>query len=298
MDRRKNMYEKILVPLDGSEMAEWALPYVEGLAKNYKSEVTLVTACTPGAGLERPFAVYLSKIADELYTKGLEISSLCIYGDAAAEILNFADKNDVNLIIMSAYGKSGPGIWAMGSIASKVVQRSNIPVLLIRTGSKDDAVKEKDFKKVMLPLDGSEFSEAVIPYAESLAEKMKSELIVARVIEPIQLPRITYRETEVDIEKHEKKLMDTAERKVGEYLSKLVESLKEKGINAKMVSLQGRPADTILGYSENNDISLIVMATHGYSGISKWAYGSVASRIIEGSKKPLLVVRPPQKRAK
>ena len=87
----------------------------------------------------------------------------------ANEILDFADKNDIGLIIISAYGRTGPGRWAMGSITHKVLQRSRVPALLIRTSGPETALDEKELRKILVPLDGSRFAEAVIPYVEGLA---------------------------------------------------------------------------------------------------------------------------------
>jgi nucleotide-binding universal stress UspA family protein len=119
---------------------------------------------------------------------------------------------------------------------------------------------------------------------------MDSEVALLRVIEPAKLPQLAaYR----DREKYEKDFMAKLEREAERYLDKKKTALASKGVKVNSVLLEGKPVETILQYAEDNSVNLIALTTHGFSGITKWAYGSVASRIIEGSPKPVLLVRPP-----
>lgn len=286
------MYERILVPLDGSELAERALLYVEGVAGRLHSEVILLTAYVPGEGLERPLRAYLEKRAEELRSLGIKASPLVIQGNAASEILDFAEKNDIGLIVISTHGRTGPGVWAMGSIANKVVQKSRIPTLLIRSTELERVVAKKDLQKILVPLDGSQFAESIIPCVEGLAKGRDNEVILLRVIEPIKPPHFTIAEEGADWQNYEKRFMAKAEKEAKRYLGKEESVLKDRGVKVSSASLLGKPAQTILQYAEDNSVSLIALATHGFSGITKWAYGSVASKIIESSSKPVLLIRP------
>ncbi len=284
------MYERILVPLDGSELAEQALPYVEELARKLNSEVILITVCLPGAPLERALTEYIERRAEKIQSLGIKTRSVCIEGEPAASIINFAGKNDISLIVISTHGRTGIGHWPLGSIASKVVQRSHIPVFLVRSSQLATATADKKLQKILVTLDGSHFAEAIIPHVESLARTMNSEVILARVIEPVRLPQLAaYRERE----KYEQEYMAKLEREAERYLNKKKGTLRAKGVKASSALRQGKPAETIIQYAEDKSISLIALTTHGFSGITKWAYGSVTSRIIEGSSKPVLLVRPP-----
>ena len=270
------MYERILVPLDGSELAEQALPYAEGIARRLNSEVILLSACAPGDCLERPLKAYLEKRAEELQSLRIKASPLVIQGDAATGILDFVEKNDIGLIVISTYGCTGPGVWAMGGTASKVLQKSHTPTLLIRSRQLETAVVEKELRKILVLLDGSHFAEHVIPYVKGMAEKMDSEVILLRVIEPIRLPHIGIHESEHHLRKCESDLTTKAEREVKLYLNRKKTALKNKGVKVSSVLLQGKPAEAILQYAEDNHVSMIALATHGFSGVTKWAYGSVA----------------------
>ena len=284
------MYEKILVPLDGSEVAEQAIPYVERLTQKLKSEVILITVCLPGDPLERALTEYIERRAEKIQPLGVNARSLCIEGDSATSIIDFAEKNKVGLIVISTHGKTGISHWPLGSIASKVVQRSNIPVFLVRSSQPGNAPADNELDKILVTLDGSQFSEAIIPHVEKLAKSMNSEVTLFRVIESAKLPQLA---AYSDREKYEKDFMAKMEREAERYLAKKRTALESKGVKVNSVFLTGKPVETILQYSEEKSANLVALTTHGFSGISKWAYGSVASKIIEGSPKPILLVRPP-----
>lgn len=282
------MYERMLVPLDGSELAEQALPYTEELAKNLKSEVILITICLPDDPLERALTEYIERRAQSFNSLGIRTRSLCIEGEPATSIIDFAEKNDIGLIVISTHGRSGIGRWPLGSIANKVVQKSHVPLFLVRSGQLPTA--NKKFHKILVTLDGSRFAEAIIPYIENLAKAMSSEVILTRVVESLKLPKLAaYRERE----QYEQEYTTRLEREAKRYLSKTKGLLAAKGISARSVLLSGKSAETIIQYANDVSASLIALTTHGFSGITKWAYGSVASRIIEGSSKPIFLVRAP-----
>ncbi len=287
------MYKRILVPLDGSGLAERALPYAEGVAIRLHSEVILLTVCALGGWLERPMKAYLEKRAGELSSLGIKASPLVVQGNAADEILDFAEKNDIDLIIISAYGHTGPGIWPLGSITSKILQKSCIPLLLIRSRELEAVLREKELRKILVPLDGSQFAESIVPYVEDLTEGIDNEVILIRVTEQAQIPDVVRYTAGFDGKKYEEEITAKAEKKAKSYLSKKESALRNKGVKVSSASLLGMPAQTILQYAEDNSVSLIALSTHGFSGITKWAYGSVASKIIESSSKPVLLVRPP-----
>ena len=283
------MYERIVVPLDGSELAEGALPYAEGLARRLHGEVILLTACMPGEVIERPLRAYLEKRVDELQSLGVKASPLIVQGHAANEILDFSEKNDIGLIIISTHGRTGISMWPLGSIANKVLQRSQIPVLLIRSTELEAVVSEKELRKILVPLDSSQFAENIMPYVEGLVQGMDNEVILLRVIEPMELPHWGASGAWHDWEKD---FMARLEKEAKQYLAEKESALRNKGVKVSSALLVGKPSQVILQYAEDNSVSLIALASHGFSGITMWAYGSVASKIIDSSSKPLLLVRP------
>lgn len=283
------MYERILVPLDGSELAEQAIPYVEWLAGKFNSEVIVITACFAGDPLERALTEYVERRVEKIQSLGIKARSVCIQGEPAASIIDFARKNDSSLIAISTHGRTGVSQWLLGSIANKVVQRSHIPVFLVRSSQPAKTPADKELRKILLTLDGSQFSEAIIPYVEKLAEVTGSEVVLLRVVEPAKLPQLA---AYADREKYEKDFIDKLKKEAKRYLDQKKTALAGKGIKVNSALLEGKADETILQYAEDKSVNLIALTTHGFSGVSKWAYGSVASRIIEASSKPTLLVRP------
>jgi len=287
------VHERLLVPLDGSELAERALPYVETLARKLNSEAILLTACAPAESSEKPFRAYLEKRVGELASLGVKASSVCIRGDAAKEILDFVERTDISLVIISTHGKTGHGVWAMGNIANKVLQRLHVPVLLIRPTELETVTEEREMRKIVVPLDGSQLAEHIIPYAKGLAKAMDSEVILLQVIEPVSTFHFEISPETFDWTKYEKDHLAQAERKAKEYLGRNERDLRSDGVKVSSALAQGKAADSILKYADDNSVSVIALATHGFSGVAKWVYGSVASKIIMSSSKPVLLVRPP-----
>lgn len=287
------MYRTLLVPLDGSELAEQALPYVLKIAQSFESEVVLLTVCPPGDPLKHVLAEYLEKKAEGFRASRIKVRTLCIEGEPASSILSFATENKVDLIVISTHGKGGLSRWALGSIATKVVQRSHIPVFLVRSSERAEATVR--LGRVLATLDGSQFAEAILPHAEAFARAMAGEVVLLQVIEPMKAPPLVVYE---DWAKVEKDLMDKLQREAERYLNRKRALLVERGVKVTTKLLQGKPAETILEFVGESDIDLVALTTHGFSGITRWAYGSVASRVVEASSKPVLLVRPPLPGAK
>jgi nucleotide-binding universal stress UspA family protein len=149
------MFEKILVPLDGSKLAECALPYAEELAKGCDVKDLVLVSVTErttgyqpvedpnqpmgqrlmpvGVGKkEKQAQKYLDKIAKALEAKGIRVRTEVLMGNPAEEITIFAKYNDIDLIIMSSHGRSGPSRWAYGSVADKTFRASQVPVLMVK----------------------------------------------------------------------------------------------------------------------------------------------------------------------
>ncbi|MBI4642658.1 MAG: universal stress protein [Deltaproteobacteria bacterium] len=139
------MFNKILVPLDGSELAAKVLPKVTEMAKTFKAQVTLIHVCyTPAIGETTPetmkaaaaheekwCATFLGKVAGDLKAQGLDVKTECVEGVPAREIIHYADKNNMDLIAMTTHG-IGEVAWVLGSTAEKVVSHATVPVLLFR----------------------------------------------------------------------------------------------------------------------------------------------------------------------
>jgi len=283
------MYDRILVPLDGSELAEASLPYAKFIAKKWNSEVILMMVCLPSNYAELPLKAYIQKKEKELQAKGIKTNSRILRGEAAAAILDFSQKNNVDIIIMTAHGGSGISRWALGSCATKVLQKTNVPTLLVKPKQTKAKSFNAEMGKILVALDGSHFSEAIIPYAKGIMDIHKQEVILLRVIEPVTLP---FTSGYIGHEKYEREMLEKAEEEAKDYLKKKRRIFEQQGVKSSTTLLKGHPANVILTYAEKNNINLIAITTHGYTGITKWAYGSVAANVIESSTIPILLFRP------
>ena len=145
------------------------------------------------------------------------------------------------------------------------------------------------YKKILAPLDGSGFSECSLEHVKAVATGCQvPEVVLLMVVEPIKT--IAYAETSGDwVAEKEKQNQTEAEN----YLSKLVENLRGEGVAVQTAVVHGNPAEEILDYAKNNQVGLIVMSTHGRSGISRWAFGSVTDRVLRHSAVPVLITQPP-----
>ncbi|MFA5628661.1 MAG: universal stress protein [Dehalococcoidales bacterium] len=142
------------------------------------------------------------------------------------------------------------------------------------------------FKKILVPLDGSELSEAALAH---LSDFKKAEVILMRIKEPLDPNVIGTLDAKVALE-----LDEAYYEEAVQYLEKIVKNLKEKGITAKTEVLTGNSADEIIKYSQKNDIDLIIMSTRGRSGLSRLVFGSVAEKVIRNSTVPILIKPPKQ----
>ena len=190
----------------------------------------------------------------------------------------------------------------MGSVAEKVLCASQVPIWLVRAGVAEEIVYDKWPKRTMLvPLDGSELAESVIPHVEALAKQRGAELvdvILLRVCEP---PFISsaYPEASMPLRWKEHVEQDLARSKRGaeQYLAGVEKRLMDAGlrVSSEVIVgeyLAGNPADEIIDYANKNPPNLIVMTTHGRSGLRRWAYGNVADKVLLGSSSPIFLVRP------
>ncbi len=150
------------------------------------------------------------------------------------------------------------------------------------------------YKKILVPLDGSKLAECVLPHVEELAQSgVVKEIVLLRVCDSPSIIADYPEGKGKTWEKHVERLTSNAEQQCSLYINDVAQSLKDKGYKVKAESRLGKPADEIVNYANKNKIDLIVMASHGRSGISRWAYGSVAEKVLRSSCVPVLLVKVP-----
>jgi nucleotide-binding universal stress UspA family protein len=288
------MWKKILVPLDGSDLAELALPYAEELANAFKSEIILLHVSEPSEDRYRHMhELYVAEVADRMKERFKKVTPAVVSGKPADEIISYADKNKVGIIIMTSHGRSGIMSWATGSIASKLLQGAAAPLLLVRAAKpKRKAQREVLLNRILLPLDGSEAGEAAVEYIGEMMSRLESDVILFGVVSSGQhirsvggLDYIHYPEEQLELFK----------RDAQEYLDGVYRRLKRRKGTVKVVLKVGDKAgdvgQEILKYAEEKKVNLIAISSHGHSGIEKWVFGSIANKVVLNSQSPVLVVK-------
>jgi nucleotide-binding universal stress UspA family protein len=300
------MYEKILVPLDGSELAEVALPYAEELAGRLGSEVTLIYVNELNKDpYQHMHQFYLQKIVEatkqgagrysdkSVGRQAVQIKSVILPGHPAEEIVGYTDKENISLIVMATHGQSGLKRWALGSVADKVVRATTRPVLLIRAkGARADVREKGILRKALVPLDGSKVGETAVPFIEGIASKLQAEVILLQVL-------ARGYEVGYDYVALTERQMESDKAIATNYLNDVGIRLKKKGIAvATEVRLgievrAGNVADEIIKFADELQADIVAMSTHGRSGVSRRVFGSVAERVLREGDIPLLLVRAP-----
>lgn len=299
------MFEKVLVPLDGSEVAEVALPWAEELAGRLGSELTLVhvyepiqfgvrTTTASAYPLEHFYMKQTSqatkqraeRFADTAARKAIKVESVVLGGNVAEEIVKYVDEEDINLIVMATHGRSGITRWAMGSVAEKVLRAARQPVMLIRAkGARPDVREKGALNRILVPLDSSESSEVIVPCVAELASKLKLEVVLLHVL---------HVGSEHGIQPTE--WLESLRVPAEEYIDKVSVQLKKEGIPTKAVVRKltaGTMAEEIIEFADEMHADVVAMSTHGRSGIGRWVFGSVTDRVLRGGNTPILLVRPP-----
>jgi nucleotide-binding universal stress UspA family protein len=277
------MYKKVVVPLDGSPLAEVALPYAEEITGKMGSEIILLTVLASEEPEEyQNHYAYSTKIVKftqrqvEKYLsnrkiKSIEVGTVTRVGNPAEGILDYIEKCNSTILVMATHGRSGIGRWAVGSVTDKIVRSTILqPLLLIRAkGAHPDVRAKRIFKKTLVPLDGSTRGEAVIPSIIEIARNLQMELILLRVV-----PK-----------------NNQSNNGAESYIKDWCRQLKEKGVLARYEVRVGNPADQIIDLADEFATDLVAMSTRGQTATSIWPLGSVAQKVLLGGNTPLLLIR-------
>jgi nucleotide-binding universal stress UspA family protein len=237
------------------------------------------------------------KTSNPLTNKTISALGEIVLGHTAEEILSYADKKDIDLILMATHGHSGIKRWVMGSNADKVLRASKVPVWLVRAGIPEKIVNDAwHHRIIVVPLDGSSTAESVLPHVETLAKQRGIEamnVVLLRVCEHLFVTA-DYPAASMPLSwsEHVKQMQDHVEEMAAQYLVKIQNRLEYSGLKVTSEVLTGKASDEIIDYAHKNPPNLIVMSTHGYSGIGRWEYGDVADKVLHGVSSPVFLVRP------
>lgn len=288
--RYERMYQKILVPLDGSKVAEAILPCVVWLARSFGARVTLLTvAPSRRESLAIEPTRYLEGVARYLAVRRIEAAPAVVYGDAPQEILSQGRERGCDLIAMSTRGRSGLSRGLLGSVTDAVVRSSDIPVVVVGPTSGDQEREEgMSLKRVVVPLDGSSLAEAVLPHVKEMARRLSLEMALIRVVTVPTWPYAGHDGPPVEVTGLEERL----EAEAAAYLERVGRGFSDEGIPTQWTVLKGSPGSTILSFAQGSSENLVAISTHGRSGLGRLVIGSVADLLIRSLGTPVLVVGP------
>ncbi|HEU5329437.1 MAG: universal stress protein [Thermomicrobiales bacterium] len=289
------MSKTIVAPLDGSRLAERALPYAALLAQRLTARVHLVRA-TQAAVHEARVTVlhearaYLERTASELAAQGVEVTSEAVYGDAATHLAQVARQQSALMLIMATHGRSGFSHAALGSVAEAVLRHAPAPVWLI--GPRVPApplIINEPAPRIVVPLDGSSFAEEALVVAAELGTVFGAELILVGAVLPAE-PDPTG--ATGDVAAYLATELAEREDSARAYLRRVACACPVEIPRLRLEVRVGEPAAVIQAVCEDTGATFVVMATHGRTGLLRLVLGSVATAVLRTSTVPVLAVRP------
>lgn len=281
--------KKILVPLDGSELADRILGHVANVLGQEPAEVTLLHVSPPPrpeaerSASERlrvaqdPAAVraHLEEVKRQLESTGVTVAILERTGEPAAVILQTITESRPDLVAMSSHARGAFMRWLRGSVAADVVIGARAPVLLVTPRTSKEGATQR-LRRILVPLDGTEETAKVLPLVEDLARKHEAEVILARVAwEGLSRPLLA---------------ATLSTDKLLESLLPWEEQLSQRGLRVRRVAEHGDVASTIVELAEREDVDLIAMTTHVHGEFLKLLETSMTTRVLTRAERPLLVL--------
>jgi nucleotide-binding universal stress UspA family protein len=289
------MSSVILVPLDGSALAEGAVRYAQRLASAGGRLVLARIVAPDRRPAEFPSVrehralaeaeVYLDQVAIRLRIAGVKVEAQAVPGDASDELLCLAEQLPADLIVLGTHGRSGVGRWLYGSVADEMLRNTRIPMLLVPHTARPPWPEDRA-PRILAMLDGSELAEAILEPVLNLPTLGQADLILLQIVEWPRSSIVAYEggwvgfDPEQDLETGRAYLEDVAERlrpSVGSVVTRV-----ELGSVPEQVARIAREAHA----------DLMALATHGRSGLGRLVLGGTAAGVVQRAEVPVLLVRP------
>jgi len=299
------MFDPILVPLDGSLLAECVLPHTSAIARSFDARVILLRVLDKNQAIEKTqlfdlinwqinktgAKLYLEKTCARLQKSGLHVETNVLEGLVADSITEFAQTEGMKLIILSSHGRSGLSQWGISSVTQKIIFSAPTSVLIIRAHQPAASeLEELRYAQIMVPLDGSQRAENVLPMVTLLARYHKSRIHIVHVVKTPEMAR------QIPLVREDLDLSDQIVARNREeairYLDQVCLHLPLSGFDVKTHLLTSDNAAAALHELTRQEyIDLVALSAHGYSGNDQWPYGSMVNNFILYSKVPLLIVQ-------
>jgi nucleotide-binding universal stress UspA family protein len=294
----------MLIPLDGSKTAEKVLPYARFVAGALKFPIELlavVDIVELATHISADRARYLDAlIADSVRRSEQYLGEIartfpngtkCTVekGQPEQVIIETAAADKGTLVTMATHGRSGMNRWLLGSVTEKVLRGGTNPMLLVRATEEGKTDGGATLKSIVVPLDGSELAEGVLPAVAELAKTLKLAVVLFRAY---NIPYSAYAGGEGYYAVNYNALLTAMRDEAVDYLEKKAKAVKKMGIaEVSCVAKEGFAADEIISLARQSPGNLIAMCTHGRSGVKRWMLGSVTETVVRHSGGPILVFR-------
>lgn len=299
------MFDHILVPLDGSSLAECVLPHGVAIARAFGAEVTLLRVLERARTADRPLSVdpldwhisraeaqvYLAQWTQRLLDADVQTKHSLLDGAAADQVVDFVRDHHIDLILLSSHGQGGLGGWNVSGTVQKIINRAYVSVMIVRAYQiSESKLADLSYRRLLLALDRSQRAESALPAALHLSRFYGSGLLVATVVtKPEMIRQRPFTVQELELVSRVTKLNET---EATDYLQQLVPRLSSEGVDVQTRLLVGATASEMLqDLATRQQADLVVLSAHGSSGGSKWPYGGVAVNFIAYGTTPLLIVQ-------
>ena len=297
------MFKHILLPLDGSSLAERVLPHAVALSNAFDAQITLLRVIHKESedgqsNIINPMTwqmrkseaeAYLNSIQNRLAENDIDSEIKIAEGNPAQEIVEFARNEDVGLIILSSHGSSGVSAWNINSTVQKVLLRAFMPVMIIRAYQEEyGQLTGLMYERLLVPLDGSKRAESILPLAKSICTTQNSKVFLTHIIEEPVLPRQTPLREE--IQELINQLYEINLEEANRYLAEVKTQFQPESVEM-VVESSKKPTVTLHNIIDREKIDLVVLSAHGFSGESRWPYGKIALSFIVYGTTPLIILQ-------
>ena len=294
------VYRSILIPLDGSVLAERALAVAASLAARMQSDLHIVhvqrerivdeipTYGLSGEAAHAAAEQYVHATADRLRAnQGGNVSGTVLEGSASSAVVGHAESVGADLIVMSSHGRTGASRFWLGSVADAVMRAAKVPGLMVRA---DGARQPSLFERILVPLDGSELAEAVLPHAIAIAKLEKARVHLLQVEERAEDLRLSVWAIASPEPDDLPARLASADRYLHHVMARFESEWKPATVSVEARGAH-RVGEAIAQVAVERESDLIAMATHG-RGASRMLIGSVADKVIRGTECSVLLLRP------
>jgi nucleotide-binding universal stress UspA family protein len=295
------VFKRILVPLDRSALAERVLPHAVALAALFQSHVTLLHVLDPVHMTNYARAVdafdwqmhraeaekYLTEMVAQMGQAGVQAESVILEGEAAERVVEHERTSGSDLIILSSHGQSGISGWNVSSVVQKIILRAHTSIMIVRAYQPAADLTGLRYRRLLLPVDGSQRAECVLPPAEMLVQAHTAQALFVHVVRRPEMPRRTPLSPE-DAALAER-IVERNQTEAVRYLEELKSRLPGD-VETRLLVRDSVDA-SLHELVDQEKVDLVILSAHGYTGETRWPHGGVVTSFLSYGTTPLLIVQ-------